>query len=354
MSAKAISQTHNAQQFTRMSFDIMTLGYVTGKIGAAISRQGIETRAFDVRSIQNELYDLRILPSVKAKKSAAQSSDKDIISQHINELLESGENSLLRIMMDSMEKVEPQLRKAFDLTKNETQKLCVAKALAWFGNSIGNTHILREMNVLFQEEQVSGVLPWEYYREDQDTNYWLINQDIALLGLSGDPSVLDDILTIADSLPLGNPPAKQRTVYNQGRIDLRLIPFYNRIINICFAIELMPHQKAIAALKRFLDDPYIRGQVTKTPQFAGERVYGGILESRLAATLARCGDKRGFEILIEYLDDLHPILAQYAKEELKSILGRDLQYDRQKWLDYIGSITFPLQSVPNALEKIEV
>lgn len=32
-SAKAISQTHNALQFTRMSFDIMTLGYDVGAFG---------------------------------------------------------------------------------------------------------------------------------------------------------------------------------------------------------------------------------------------------------------------------------------------------------------------------------
>jgi hypothetical protein len=37
-----------------------------------------------------------------------------------------------------------------------------------------------------------------------------------------------------------------------------------------------------------------------------------ILESRIAATLARCGEKRGFDVLVEYLNDLHYILVDYA------------------------------------------
>jgi hypothetical protein len=58
ISAKAISETHNALQFTRMSWDVMTRGYVTGRIAASISEQGIRTREFDVRSIQQGLLDL--------------------------------------------------------------------------------------------------------------------------------------------------------------------------------------------------------------------------------------------------------------------------------------------------------
>ncbi len=319
ISAKAISQTHNALQFTRMSFDIMTLGYVTGRIAASVVKQGIAPRDFDVSTLQDELREWKILPDSPIADSAT-TANRDSITVLVEELTAGTSKSLLRIMVEDRQVAVPALRRAFDQSRAEEQQLRLAKALAWFGNPIGNELILREMQRLFREEQATGHLPREYYREDKATDYWTINQDIALLGLSGDAAVLPHILALADSLELGNPPVRQATAYNRGRIDLRLIPYYNRIITICFAIERMPAQSAAPTLHRLLDDPYIRDHVTKAPQEAGDKIYGGILESRLAATAARCGDDRGFSVLAEYLQDVHPMLARYAGRELASLL----------------------------------
>ena len=44
LSGRGISQTNNAMQFTRMSGDVCTLGYITGQIASDISSKAIETR----------------------------------------------------------------------------------------------------------------------------------------------------------------------------------------------------------------------------------------------------------------------------------------------------------------------
>lgn len=353
ISAKAISQTHNALQFTRMSFDIMTLGYVTGRIAASVVKQGIKPREFDVATLQDELREWKILPPLQTAESSTEHSDEESVKQCIDELTTGEPNGLLKIMMQSSEAIEPSLRRAYGQVHHESQQLRLAKALAWFGTPIGNEMIVNEMKSLFAEEQAADALPREYYREDKGTPYWTINQDIALLALSGEASVLPEILGLADSLELGHPPVIQTTTYNQGRIDLRLIPFYNRIVTICFAIERMPHERAISSLNRFLDDPFIRGHVSRTPQEAGNKVYGGILESRLAATLARCGAKRGFGILAEYLNDIHPMLAHYASQELKSTLGVDHGCDYQQWKGHIERQAFPIAPTPCRRDVIE-
>jgi hypothetical protein len=162
--------------------------------------------------------------------------------------------------------------------------------------------------------------------QDSRTPYWSINQNIALLGMSGDRRVLPAILEIADSLKLNNPPTKGRNAYEQGRTDWRLIPWYNRIINICFAVEQMPDRSAVRSLARFLDDPYIGGNITLVPEDATWNIFPAILESRIAATLARCGAQRGFDLLVEYLNDLHYFLVEYAHRELCSMLPRDYGY----------------------------
>ena len=345
ISAKAISQTHNALQFTRMSFDIMTLGYVTGRIAAMCVRSGVEPRQFDASALQGDLRELKILPeaSVPSKALMAES-----VAQHVADLREDKPESLLRLMMYSAQTAEPAIRETYVKTEDASHQLRLAKALAWFGNPTGNKLVAEEMKTLFEAEQAEGKLPREYYREDKATSYWAINQDIALLGMSGDPTVLPEIVALADALKLGNPPVVQKTKYNQGRIDLRLIPYYNRIINLCFAIERMPDAKAVPTVERFLDDRFIGSQVSKTRKEAGDKIYAGILESRLAATLARCGSKRGLTVLVGYLDDVHPMLVSYARQELKSILGQDFGADRTGWETHVAGL--PSRQTPTPRE----
>jgi ribulose 1,5-bisphosphate synthetase/thiazole synthase len=348
VSAKAISQTHNALQFTRMSMDIMTLGYVTGCIGAGLCRGKIAPRDFDVGSLRQTLSELNLVG-----KPVEATEERELLARRI-EALESGEeNSLIRVLALPREDIEPLLVTRFAQAGSDTARLRLAKALAWFGNPAGNSLILDEMKRLFAEEQATGTLPWEYYRKDQNTHYWTINQDIALLGLSGDRSVLPAILDLADGLKLGNPPVRQETVYNRGRIDLRLIPYFNRIINLCFVIERMPDAGAVRTLSRFLDDPYIANGVTRVPQTAGEKVYAGMLESRIAAALARCGARRGFDVLVGYLNDIHPFLASYAHRELKSMLQEDHGYDERRWKACIDRQTFPRAVAPQRRNAIE-
>ncbi len=346
VSAKAISQTHNALQLTRMSFDIMTQGYVTGWIAAMAAREETDLRDFNVDSIRPSLVELRILRAPRPEKPTG-------TQQRLDQLVAGGPDSLICVLALPREEVEPVLVERLRQSKDDGASLRLAKALAWFGNPIGNPLIMREMETLYAAEQAGGALPWEYYRKDKETDYWTINQDIALLAMSGDRAVLPAILAIADSLKLNNPPVRQETTYNRGRIDLTLVPYYNRIINVCFAIELMPDGRAIRTLKRFLDDPYIQGHVTETPEQAGTRVYGGILESRLAATLARCGDKWGLDVLVDYIDDVHYLLAHYARQELSAIVEKDCGYNRQEWAKHIAGLTFPRPPRPRRADSIE-
>ena len=336
ISGKAISQTHNAMQFTRMSFDIMTLGYVTGWIAAAIVKTGCETREFDVRTLHGILRSQGILPESCLSKPIDPQSDDERMNQLIADLISGEENSLLCITMLTKESVEPKLLDAFQQFTSDTAKLRLGKALAWFHNPVGNSYIVNELKECCRQEKNRGQLPWEYYRKDKDTPYWTINQDIVLLGLSFDPAVLPVILDVARTLPLNNPPVQQERIYDRGRIDLRLIPFYNRIVNLCLAIEQMPSQNAIPVLHRFLDDPYIKNHISKTPEKAKEHIYGAILETRIAATLACCGDKRGFNVLVDYLQDVHYLISNYAKSELEELTGKHFGYDGAKWSEYLN------------------
>ena len=349
ISGKAISETHNALQFTRMSWDVMTRGYVTGRIAASISEQGICTREFDVRSIQQGLLDLKIIQDEDRVDSEEDWDNRDTIEKRVDDLVAGKERGLLNVLMLPMEKIEPVLSKRYAAVSDDAERTHLAKALAWCGNPVGNDLLLREMKTLWEQEVESGRFPPE-----RQPTFWPINQNIALLGMSGDRQALPAILEIADSMKLNNPPKKGRNAYEQGRTDWCLLPWYNRIINICFAVEQVPDRIAVRSLTRFLDDPYIGGNITLVPEDATWNIFPAILESRIAATLARCGEKRGFDVLVEYLNDLHYVLVDYAHRELCSMLPRDYGYEYGKWKEYINRITFPLPMVACRVANIEL
>jgi hypothetical protein len=354
ISGKAISETHNALQFTRMSFDVMTRGYVTGRIAASISEKGIQTREFDVRSIQQGLLDLKIIQEEDRVDSAENWDNSDTIERRVDDLVAGKEHGLLNVLMLPMEKIEPVLSRRYAAVSGDAERIRIAKALAWCGNPVGSDLLLREMKTLWEQEVESGRLPRERHSEDRKTPYWPINQNIALLGMSGDRRVLPAILEIADSLKLNNPPNMDGNMYVQGRTDWCLIPWYNRIINICFAVEQMPDRSAVRSLTRFLDDPYIGGNITLVPEHATWSIFPAILESRIAATLARCGAKRGFDVLVEYLNDLHYLLVDYAHRELCSMLPRDYGYEYSEWKEYMNGLTFPVPIVARRVDNIEL
>jgi hypothetical protein len=298
--------------------------------------------------------DLKIIREEDRVDSAENWDNSDTMERRVDDLVAGKEHGLLNVLMLPMEKIEPVLSRRYAAVSGGAERIRIAKALAWCGNPVGNDMLLKEMKTLWEQEVESGRLPRERHSEDRKTPYWPINQNIALLGMSGDRRVLPAILEIADSLKLNNPPNMDGNMYVQGRTDWCLIPWYNRIINICFAVEQIPDRSAVRSLTRFLDDPYIGGNITLVPADATWNIFPAILESRIAATLARCGAKRGFEVLVEYLNDLHYLLVDYAHRELCSMLPRDYGYEYSKWKEYISNLTFPVSMVARRVDNIEM
>ena len=63
----------------------------------------------------------------------------------------------------------------------------------------------------------------------------------------------------------------------------------------------------------------------------------------IGRALARCGSKKGYQILIDYLDDVRSLLSKQAHTELNRLSGLDLKKDKESWSGWLektkGSIT---------------
>jgi hypothetical protein len=129
--------------------------------------------------------------------------------------------------------------------------------------------------------------------------------------------------------------------YYNGRIDLKIVPFYNRIMNLCFYAERIPDPAFIPGFEKLLQDENIGGFQTEAYDKVRWRVFGGLLEISIAATLARCGGKTGYNLLADYLEDIHYSFKTFAASELRELTQKDYGYDATAWKKHFTALSYP-------------
>jgi len=358
ITGKAFSQTQNAYQFTRMSADISVLGYVTGQIAARLVRDKLQPREFDVTGLQQEWLTAGYLPKERMKLTAG---SRITDPQEVRNRLEGLAKGLQEFLPASCnlpgEQALPLLKAHFGTAGSEG-RLLIAKALAWFGDPLGAELIGEELAELFGQEQERGY-PEGYtenydFIRDRETNIleglcWKINQDIALLALSGSKVANGIIRDILGKTHSGGEPVTwtgPRADYFNERIDLRLIPFHNRIYNLCFYIGRNPGPEFIGGLEELLGDKHIFSRARRDYHEARWSAYRCDLELYIGATMARCGGEEGYHVLVDYLADLHANFRQYAFSELQALAAQPLGYNQERWLSYLRKLVYPTKARP--------
>lgn len=351
ISGRGISQTHNALQFTRMTADIIVLGYLTGQIAAELSLKNRQPRGYDISSLQKEWASLEYLPADYSRKTTygKREEQQEVVSR-IEKLAAGHREYLFEVSRLPKEKALPVLIDHCSDPVEGSGKLLVSKALAWFGNPEGNDLIEAELQDMFKEEQKAGypggyVDDYDFIRGREknvlEGLFWRINQNIGLLAMTGKPSANKTIQHILENTESGGGMVMRSNDYYNGRIDLKIIPFYNRIMNLCFYAERIPDQSFISGFEKLLKDKNVGGFKTDDYTKVRWRVYGGLLEVSIAAAMARCGSQTGYNLLTDYLNDTHYNFKTFAASELRDITGHDFAYDAQAWKKFASRLSYP-------------
>lgn len=322
LSGKSIGQSYKVLQFTRMSADVTVLGYVTGMLAAQIVKKKCKARDLDVASVQKELIANSYLPVDVTVTNVA-----DL--QKMADSLSTGDESFLfKCCMQDKALMLPLLQSAFRTKPG----ISLTKALAWLGDTSGSSYILDELKALYKQEQREGHASDYFEKYDDKLLYWQINRDIALLGMmpatNGSKEMINHILSETES---GGKMVVSADAYTRGRIDLQLIPYYNRIVNLCFYVERNPDPRFVASLERLMKDTNIKGYKTTDYNQTRWKIYGANLELLLATATARCGSTKGSECLIDYLEDIHSNFRHFSRSELCDVYGKDYEYDVVAW-----------------------
>ena len=99
-----------------------------------------------------------------------------------------------------------------------------------------------------------------------------------------------------------------------------------------YAAELTANKALVPYLKKLHANPFLNRRSLKRgiePHFVLERL--SLMELILGRALARCGSQDGYEVLIDYLDDMRAVLNEFAHSTLVKITIQDYGKDKEAW-----------------------
>ena len=325
---KAYSATHDAMALARMQRDMGCLGASGGIAAAEAARSGTSLRDLDIPALQEQWVDRGTLFPEDLRRSAktpppysAEDAERD--SASLGKSHSRAPERLARLAR-SEDAVAP-LRKAFANAEGQALKVKIARTLCLLGDANTVPFLLDTV-----EGQITGRLP----RPRTKT--------IAIPpehGWAGDPVYSLYAIGLTERGAEAAPLLEQVAAMIEDDpelFDSRTDSPFEYVRMICAVAERNPGPAMLPALEALLSKACLRDRTV--PYHADARMVldpilerCAYLELCLGRALARCADRRGYDILLRYVDDLRGCLARSAVDELQDLLGDTKNENRPAW-----------------------
>ncbi|GAB2566581.1 FAD-dependent oxidoreductase [Gracilibacillus alcaliphilus] len=367
IAGKAISATHDGFAAIRMQSDLENLGGIVALAAAQAVRHKQLPSEINVKELQQRIITEGMLPAEILDRKI---ENKEYQEEELASLVDSltGDKPLYTYAdMDMNDvyteriaivevcmagpRIIPYLEKAFDqaTANHETRRqVILAQALAMYESSYGVPVLLEAIE---QELTQSGnQLP-------------VRDSDIAYTQLPPDHGAMPDVCYLLYSLgmtqdkrsiPVWQQIADKLDPSVEGLKDMFIGTFYY-IDAICYGMERLADSACITILEKLHSYDMVSNQLRTgigvEPDYFKERQ--AMLELSIVRALARCGHKKGYQVLIDYLQDARALLAEHAHTELKQITGKDFQKDKEEWTAYLEELgdNLPVKPVTLKLDR---
>jgi hypothetical protein len=301
---KCFSGTRDAVCVCRMNADLRNLGFAAGLAASMALKSSVPLRAIDIPALQQKLKDLNILPDWTW-----------LPPQPLDFSLSSGRINTIRILLSDPKTAVPTLLEEMMKGKNQEE---VIKALAWFGNS-----------------EALGTCAESLAKNPDNPVYYIL---LARGGREKDKPILCEALKKINS---GGPVGYLQSAYGQSRLDHWKVPNFALLLNAALACGRMADKMFVETLENLLKDEHIAGFVNLS-RYSTKPHLASFLELNLASAAARCGSFRGYERLVDYLEDRRYQFRKYAYDTLMLLTGEKLQFDTAVWKKYLErGVNFP-------------
>jgi flavin-dependent dehydrogenase len=335
---KAYSVSHDALALARMQRDMMAMGGAAGLIAAECAHNNVSFANVDFKQMHKELLALGVLSQQDldtiegVKDNALPAMSDGELRQRINGLAAG------QLPLDGQVRILARPEAAIPLLKEALAKadgkgrVELARALCFLGDPNGSPILLEELKRLLSDEKLPGIsrgrvtphdLPDQGFAPDAT---YLINT----LARLGDRGIIPFLTDIAKKIE----PETGKT----GTM-------FSYIFSVCYAAERLGAGECVEALTILADKPGISG--SGVPRGADPRRTArgsasmrddryAYLELCVGRALARCGCRRGYLIMLDYLNDIRGSLARSAHDELVQLSGQESGYDKQAWQRWLA------------------
>jgi hypothetical protein len=138
-------------------------------------------------------------------------------------------------------------------------------------------------------------------------------------------------------------------ILNSAEIDLKSTTkgIFYYIDAICYGAELLGDREAIPIFNDLHQNPLFNNHSSGTTLGMDPiEERKAMLELEIGTSLARSGSKKGYEILIDYLDDNRAILAEYAHNSLTRIQNENYGKNKYMWKQWLERIKDQISPSP--------
>lgn len=356
VAGKAVSATHDALPAIRMQSDLENLGGVAALAAALAVQSTVTPRNIEIERLQDRLIHEGILP-------------KTVKTRQLVPVTYTNED--LRTLVDKIESDQP-LYEYANMRMNEIYRepipfveICSVgqRIVPYLIEAIEHATGMREIRLaqalaMLGSKAAVPVLITRIMEELHGTELPRRTADMMYVQLPPDHGAMPDVVYLLYSLAQTQD-SRAIAVWEQivelmkpneeDFTDTWLGLFYY-IDAVSQGAERLGDRNAIPVLERLHEIPYLHAQMsTSAPQSDYFLERRAMLELVIGRALARCGSRRGYEVLIQYVSDGRSLLAKQALQQLRVLSGKSLDKDPDSlhlWLDTEQPYqnTYPLQT----------
>ena len=308
ITGKAISSSQEGANFLRMNPDVMSIGWIAGRLAADCVKQGCDCTQLDLTPLQT------LLQEKQAIIAPPQDSQAVTAASLLGRVLAGDEASVFNdVVLARPEGLGEMLRRAAE-NKCYFKKTLLDMCRMLYHDTAGQaelTELLRQLNeengkMIYRDRQrATGVIRGGVHDEADD--YWQMNRLLVLLCQEQCRDAVPVIASVLKNTFPGDMWENNTSIYSAARLDSNTIPNYDRILCLCHGISAMPDPVYLPELERLLRDV-----VGVTPP--RQQIWRDYLVLRLVQAAVACGGKASALLENTGLDMQHAIVRDAVKK----------------------------------------
>lgn len=367
VTGRALSCTHDALAAPRMQKDVQQFGGAVGIAAALAVKHDMTPRQLPVEIIQNRLMEtgnlqkrnLHHQSKFPASKGGVGGGSNLLTSHLTGEITETasafptminnltGEEPVDWLNVSADEKVEdipvflklcyappelvlPTLIDNYQSAAGKRKKI-LQKLLLWhrYADEEFTDEIVRGLREKLSENLPKrvGDIWFLVYSPDQGIMPEVL-YDINMLYRLDSPKVLPIFRRIVDLLEVTRRDYFDR---RQGIFEY-IYAIVRNAERLCYD-DFVPLLYQVLSFKEFANPGSTDGFLS---DFMEERLL--YLKMTIGRALARCGERKGLEVLASIAGDKRAVYYKSAIDEMKSITGKDFKWDYAKWGEYVSTL----------------